>query len=142
MWPERRFVPELVEPPRGRVAWRTTAGEGALELGVTPLHTPDKYGRGHNQEHVGRAIAQTVLGSVELSLPAAVYGVLMFFIAFGFGFLIRERRTAAAAEPTPVAPTPTLAAAAETGPLATGENHGEDAGSWHGVGVKGRVVRA
>ena len=40
-------------------------------------------------------IAQTVLGSVELSLPAAVYGVLMFFIAFGFGFLIRERRTAA-----------------------------------------------
>jgi BASS family bile acid:Na+ symporter len=40
-------------------------------------------------------IAQTVLGSVELSLPAAVYGVLMFFIAFGFGFLIRERRTTA-----------------------------------------------
>ena len=40
-------------------------------------------------------IAQTVLGSVELSLPAAVYGVLMFFIAFGFGFLIR----AADAEP-------------------------------------------
>ena len=39
-------------------------------------------------------IAQSVLGSVELSLPAAVYGVLMFFIAFGFGFLIRERRTA------------------------------------------------
>ncbi|MGL3149402.1 bile acid:sodium symporter family protein [Microbacterium sp. A82] len=36
-------------------------------------------------------IAQTVLGSVELSLPAAVYGVLMFFIAFGFGFLIRGR---------------------------------------------------
>jgi len=36
-------------------------------------------------------IAQTVLGSVELSLPAAVYGVLMFFVAFGFGFLIRER---------------------------------------------------
>ncbi len=42
-------------------------------------------------------IAQTVLGSVELSLPAAVYGVLMFFIAFGFGFLIRERKDAAAA---------------------------------------------
>ena len=39
-------------------------------------------------------IAQTVLGSVELSLPAAVYGVLMFFIAFGFGFLIRERKGA------------------------------------------------
>ncbi|MEV4777424.1 bile acid:sodium symporter family protein [Microbacterium sp. LWH12-1.2] len=40
-------------------------------------------------------IAQSVLGSVELSLPAAVYGVLMFFIAFGFGFLIRDRSTAA-----------------------------------------------
>ncbi len=39
-------------------------------------------------------IAQTVLGSVELSLPAAVYGVLMFFIAFGFGFLIRGRKGA------------------------------------------------
>lgn len=37
-------------------------------------------------------IAQTVLGSVELSLPAAVYGVLMFFVAFGFGFLIRGRK--------------------------------------------------
>lgn len=36
-------------------------------------------------------IAQSVLGSVELSLPAAVYGVLMFFVAFGFGFLVRER---------------------------------------------------
>ena len=36
-------------------------------------------------------IAQSVLGSIELSLPAAVYGVLMFFIAFGFGFLIRDR---------------------------------------------------
>ena len=39
-------------------------------------------------------IAQSVLGSVELSLPAAVYGVLMFFIAFGFGFLIHDRTDA------------------------------------------------
>lgn len=36
-------------------------------------------------------IAQSVLGSTELSLPAAVYGVLMFFVAFAFGFVIRER---------------------------------------------------
>lgn len=36
-------------------------------------------------------IAQTVLGSVDLSLPAAVYGVLMFFVAAGFGLLIRAR---------------------------------------------------
>jgi predicted Na+-dependent transporter len=43
-------------------------------------------------------IAQSVLGSVELSLPAAVYGVLMFFIAFGFGFLIRDRSVGEAAE--------------------------------------------
>jgi BASS family bile acid:Na+ symporter len=43
-------------------------------------------------------IGQTVLGSMGLSLPAAVYGVLMFFIAFGFGFLIRDRRATLAAE--------------------------------------------
>ena len=36
-------------------------------------------------------IAQTVIGSVEMSLPAGVYGVLMFFLAAGFGFLIRGR---------------------------------------------------
>lgn len=42
-------------------------------------------------------IAQSVLGSTELSLPAAVYGVLMFFVAFGFGFVIRQREPQAAA---------------------------------------------
>jgi bile acid:Na+ symporter, BASS family len=42
-------------------------------------------------------IAQTVLMSVELSLPAAVYGVLMFFIAAGFGFVLRGRVEARAA---------------------------------------------
>lgn len=42
-------------------------------------------------------IAQTVLLNVEMSLPAAVYGVLMFFIAAGFGFLIRGRRAPVAA---------------------------------------------
>ncbi|WP_026378821.1 bile acid:sodium symporter family protein [Agromyces italicus] len=44
-------------------------------------------------------IAQTVIGSVEMSLPAAVYGVLMFFVALGFGFLIRERKPAEVAAP-------------------------------------------
>lgn len=39
-------------------------------------------------------IAQTVIGSVEMSLPAAVYGVLMFFVALAFGFLIRGRGAA------------------------------------------------
>ncbi len=43
-------------------------------------------------------IAQTVIGSVEMSLPAGVYGVLMFFLAAGFGFLIRGRSTDAAAD--------------------------------------------
>ncbi|MEJ1154953.1 bile acid:sodium symporter family protein [Microbacterium marmarense] len=51
-------------------------------------------------------IAQTVLGSTELSLPAAVYGVLMFFIAFGFGFLIRDRTGVNDAEAKAVAAPP------------------------------------
>ncbi|TBN58175.1 bile acid:sodium symporter family protein [Glaciihabitans arcticus] len=45
-------------------------------------------------------IAQTVIGSVEMSLPAAVYGVLMFFIAGAFGFVISRigrRQTAESA---------------------------------------------
>jgi BASS family bile acid:Na+ symporter len=55
-------------------------------------------------------IAVSVLGSDELSLPAAVYGVLMFFIAFGFGFLIRDR-AGTAEEPTPDAVDDTATAA-------------------------------
>jgi len=35
-------------------------------------------------------IAQTVIGSMEMSLPAAVYGVLMFFVALAWGFLLRR----------------------------------------------------
>ena len=46
-------------------------------------------------------IAQTVIGSVEMSLPAAVYGVLMFFVALAFGFLIRGRGGAAGATRPP-----------------------------------------
>jgi BASS family bile acid:Na+ symporter len=36
-------------------------------------------------------VAQTVLGSVELSLPAAVYGVLMVPLALAMGMVIRSR---------------------------------------------------
>jgi BASS family bile acid:Na+ symporter len=36
-------------------------------------------------------VAQSVLLSTEMSLPAAIYGVLMFFIAAGFGLLIKRR---------------------------------------------------
>lgn len=43
-------------------------------------------------------VAQTVLDSTELSLPAAVYGVLMLPLAFAFGTLIRAR-TAVRPEP-------------------------------------------
>src|SRR5699024_5502815 len=39
-------------------------------------------------------LAQTVIGNMEMSLPAAVYGVLMFFIALGFGFLLPRRNPA------------------------------------------------
>ncbi len=35
-------------------------------------------------------IAQTVMGNEQLSLPAAVYGVLMFFIALAFGLGMRR----------------------------------------------------
>ncbi|MDP3209879.1 MAG: bile acid:sodium symporter family protein, partial [Rhodoglobus sp.] len=40
-------------------------------------------------------IAQSVLLNIEMSLPAAVYGVLMFFIAAAFGLLVFRRRSAA-----------------------------------------------
>jgi BASS family bile acid:Na+ symporter len=41
-------------------------------------------------------IAQSVLDNFEMSLPAAVYGVLMFFVAAAFGFAIRGRKPVAA----------------------------------------------
>ncbi len=49
---------------------------------------------------LGIVIAQSVLLSVEMSLPAAVYGVLMFFVAAAFGFLVagRSKRVELAAE--------------------------------------------
>lgn len=47
-------------------------------------------------------IAQSVLLSVEMSLPAAVYGVLMFFVAAAFGFVVAGsvRRAAVTSEPS------------------------------------------
>lgn len=47
-------------------------------------------------------IAQTVLLNVEMSLPAAIYGVLMFFVAAAFGFIIRRAPAdAVASAPAP-----------------------------------------
>ena len=41
-------------------------------------------------------IAQSVLNSPEMTLPGAVYGVLMFPLAAAFGFLITRGKTEAA----------------------------------------------
>ncbi len=77
------FVPRLF-----RVA-RRQAIASSFEIGI------------HNAT-LAIVIAQTVLGSLELSLPAAVYGVLMFFVALAFGFGLRaaHRRMDATAEPS------------------------------------------
>jgi BASS family bile acid:Na+ symporter len=64
------FVPRLF-----RVERRQSVAS-AFEIGI------------HNAT-LAIVIAQTVLDSIELSLPAAVYGVLMFFIALAFGFGLR-----------------------------------------------------
>jgi BASS family bile acid:Na+ symporter len=65
------FVPRLFRVERRQ------AVASAFEIGI------------HNAT-LAIVIAQTVIGSVEMSLPAAVYGVLMFFVALAFGFLIRR----------------------------------------------------
>jgi BASS family bile acid:Na+ symporter len=79
------FVPRLFRvEPRQAVA-------SAFEIGI------------HNAT-LAIVIAQTVIGSVEMSLPAAIYGVLMFFVALAFGFLIRGRvQKTVAVETEPVA---------------------------------------
>jgi len=67
------FVPRL---------FRVTRGESiasSFEIGI------------HNAT-LSIVIAQTVLGDLELSLPAAVYGVLMFFVALAFGLIAFRRR--------------------------------------------------
>ena len=77
----------MVEALRG-IDLTITEGESiatAFEVGI------------HNAT-LAIVVAQSVLLSVEMSLPAAIYGVLMFFIAAGFGFLIK-RRAARSAEP-------------------------------------------
>lgn len=65
------FVPRLFRvEPRQAVA-------SSFEIGI------------HNAT-LAIVIAQSVIGSVEMSLPAAIYGVLMFFVALVFGFLVRR----------------------------------------------------
>ncbi len=74
------FVPRLFRVER------TQAVASAFEIGI------------HNAT-LAIVIAQSVLGSIELSLPAAVYGVLMFFVALIFGLVVR--RTTKQAEGLP-----------------------------------------
>lgn len=71
------FVPRLFRTTREQ------AVASAFEIGI------------HNAT-LAIVIAQTALDNFEMSLPGAVYGVLMFFIAAAFGFAIRGRRPAAA----------------------------------------------
>jgi BASS family bile acid:Na+ symporter len=74
------FVPRLFRvEPRQAVA-------SAFEVGI------------HNAT-LAIVIAQSIIGSTEMSLPAAVYGVLMFFVALAFGFLIRRTVPAKSGEP-------------------------------------------
>ena len=63
------FVPRLF-----RVS-RSQAVASSFEIGI------------HNAT-LAIVIAQSVLNNFEMSLPGAVYGVLMFFIAAAFGFVI------------------------------------------------------
>ena len=80
------FVPRLFRvEPRQAVA-------SSFEIGI------------HNAT-LSIVIAQTVIGSVAMSLPAAVYGVLMFFVALGWGFVIRRLVA------TPATATPATASA-------------------------------
>ena len=65
------FVPRLFRvEPRQAVA-------SSFEIGI------------HNAT-LAIVIAQSVLLNEEMSLPAAIYGVLMFFVALAFGFVIRR----------------------------------------------------
>ncbi|NUT32740.1 MAG: bile acid:sodium symporter family protein [Hamadaea sp.] len=51
------------------------------------------------------AIAVSLLDSTEMAMPAAVYSLIMFFTAAGFGWLVTRRGVGAAvAEPAPAAP--------------------------------------
>jgi BASS family bile acid:Na+ symporter len=84
------FVPRLFRVERKQ------AVASAFEIGI------------HNGT-LAIVIAQSVLGSVELSLPAAVYSVLMFFIALLFGFTIARRGPKEPDAEMPAAKEPSVA---------------------------------
>jgi len=75
------FVPRLFRVDRRQ------AIASAFEIGI------------HNGT-LAIVIALTVIESREMAAPAAVYSVLMFFIALVFGFIVRGRKSDPAAEKT------------------------------------------
>ncbi|MEO8262464.1 MAG: bile acid:sodium symporter family protein [Pseudolysinimonas sp.] len=74
------FVPRLLRVERRQ------AVASAFEIGI------------HNAT-LAIVIAVSVIGSEQMQLPAAVYGVLMFFVALAFGLLIARRGASTAEEP-------------------------------------------
>ena len=54
-----------------------------------PQAVASSFAIGIHNATLAIVMAQTALGNFEMSLPAAVYGVLMFFIALAFGFILR-----------------------------------------------------
>jgi bile acid:Na+ symporter, BASS family len=79
------FVPRLFRVERRQ------AIASAFEIGI------------HNGT-LAVVIALTVIGSREMAAPAAVYSVLMFFIAFAFGFIIRGRAKKDSDQPAEAVP--------------------------------------
>ena len=79
------FVPRLFRVERRQ------AIASAFEIGI------------HNGT-LAVVIALTVIESREMAAPAAVYSVLMFFIAFAFGFLIRGRAKKDSDQPAEAVP--------------------------------------
>ena len=73
------FVPRLLRVERRQ------AVASAFEIGI------------HNAT-LAIVIAVSVIGSEQMQLPAAVYGVLMFFVALAFGLLIARRSVAGKSE--------------------------------------------
>ncbi len=88
---------------------RAQAVASAFEIGV------------HNAT-LAIVIAQTALGSLEYSLPAAVYGVLMFFVAAAFGFAIRGKLMKPDLAPEETGPNSTTADAGATADAGGGAN--------------------
>jgi bile acid:Na+ symporter, BASS family len=78
------FVPRLL-----RVETRQAVAS-AFEIGI------------HNAT-LAIVIAVSVLGDEQMQLPAAVYGVLMFFVALAFGLIIRRVTNSTPREPSPAA---------------------------------------